>query len=290
MTSLSGWLALLLLALCALSGALLAWHFSPAEAGAYASVVSLEQAVRGGAALRALHFLSTQLALGLALVHFLAVLVRRAEPRERMAVGFASGLAALGLTGLGAFSGRVLPWDQHGGLSLVMLREFLRVGPLDPLGGLVGEAGLRVARVFLLHLLGTVLLGVALGVHLVAPARARLRAWLDGRGRAVGLTTAAALALVLAASAFMSAPLGEPFAPAQLAGEPPVAAEWYLRWLQFLSLRSLPLARVALAAALALVLAAPLYVRRLGPRGLRVLFGGALLVALVTSLLPARPA
>jgi quinol-cytochrome oxidoreductase complex cytochrome b subunit len=300
MTSLSGWLALLYLGVSAISGMLLAWHYQPSDLGAFASVVSLEQIVRGGRLLRSLHFFSTQLALGLTLGHFVAVLVAlraggsagaaerpAVEERPRPGVGFTSGLLALVLVALSAFSGRVLPWDQHGGLSLTMFGELFRIGGHDPLRALLGEGGLRVQRVFLLHLLGSALLAIALVVHLRVPARARLRSWLAGGRRWIGATLAALGAVGLAA--LWPAPLGEPFALGALSSETVISAEWYLRWLQYLSIRSSPLARAVVLVALALVLAAPLYGRRLGPRGLRALWGGVLLLGLLTSLLPARP-
>ena len=119
MVALTGWLALLCVPVALLSGGLLGWFYLPDPFTAHGSLVELESVVPGGPFLRSLHSLSSHVALVVALLHFVAVLLRSDGTRHRSG-SWSTGLWALALLGALGFSGRALPWDQHAGLSLQM--------------------------------------------------------------------------------------------------------------------------------------------------------------------------
>ena len=287
MVALTGWLALLCIPVALLTGVLLGWFYLPDPIAAHGSVVELESLVPGGALLRSLHAVSSHGALGLALLHFVAVLLRRDGAHDRTGA-WNTGVWAVALLGAIGFSGRALPWDQHAGLSLQMAERFLRAGGVRPFGVLFGPLGgpLLLERVWLLHL------GVSLGLcallvwHL--PLRLRLREWTaqPRAGRRALAVGAGGLVVLLAAGFVHRAPLGLPFvADAEQMAHP--SAEWYLRWLQVLSLRAGQAALAALGLLLVAAAITPLLHRALGPRGLRLLWAGLLSLLFLFSLLPA---
>jgi hypothetical protein len=287
MTTTSGWLILLCLAASGISGGALSWFFVPALHLAHVSVVDLESTVTLGRFLRSLHYFSTQGALGLGLLHLAAVLsARRCSIVPRTWISGA--LVALLVLGL-AFSGKVLPWDLHGGVSLVVARSFLGWGDRDLLGILLGPPGgdLVLQRVFLLHLALCGGLVPCLLYHV--PLRARIAAWIraDGLPRGMLLIVALLLGGLLCMSVARSAPLGQPFSEENMAGSV-VTAEWYLRWLQYLSLHSTALARVAVVALVAVALGSPLLGRLIGDRRIRLSWVCLLAAGVAVSLLPAR--
>jgi hypothetical protein len=286
MIALTGWLALLCIPVALLSGALLGWFYLPDPASAHGSLVELESVVPFGALLRSLHSVSSHGALGTALLHFAAVL-RQDGARDRSTT-WTTGVWALALLGALAFSGRALPWDQHAGLSLQMADRFLRAGEVRPLSLLFGplDGPLLLERVWLLHLGLTVGLAALLLWHL--PLRTRLREWsADARARRRALAVGGGgLALLLVAGLVFRAPLGLPFAAdAEQLARP--SAEWYLRWIQLLSLRAGPAALITLGVLVAAAIGTPLVHRRLGPRRLRFLWAGLLALLLLLSLVPA---
>lgn len=280
---LTGWLILLSLALAALSGLVLAVSYLPVPTLAHESVVDLESTGLVGAAARALHFLSSHGCLALTLLHAVIALVARLDPPAPQR-SWTSGLLALVLLVGLAFSGRVLPWDQHGGLSLVIAEAFFRVGDLSPVAALLGKAALRLQRLWLLHLLGTGLLVLCLAFHV--PFRRRLASWRrSGPPRRAALLALGLVSGVLALSLLVTAPLGQPF-DGRAAVE--ASAEWYLRWLQVLSVRSNSLARLVLAGLVAFGLLTPRLDRSLGWRGVRATWLTILVALSVVTLLPVR--
>jgi len=333
MTTLAGWVALLCLPVALLSGAVVGWFYVPDPAAAHATLVELESVVPGGAWLRSLHAISSHAALGLGLLHLLGGVLRR----ERRATSdedpvvpassraWSTGLVALAVLGLLAFTGRALPWDQHAGLSLQMADRFLRAGDLQPVRWLLGPMGgpLLLQRVWLLHLGLAVALALALAGH--GSLRARLREWTAAprTGRRAIAVTVGALGLLVGAGLVHRPPLGHPAssslvtpletsletsldsAPALLDGaerstatgaerstsagverSASTGAEWYLRWLQFLSVRAGAAAPLALGLLALVVAFTPLLHRKLGPRGLRLIWAGVLSTLTVLSLLP----
>jgi len=291
---LSGWLILLCLALILLSGLLLGWSYVPTAAQAHASVVDLESTSALGRAARAVHLIATHAAIALCLLHLLLVVARssfgddtspndRSDPDRR--AGWISGLLALGALLALAFGGRILPWDEHGGVSLVLAESFFAVGAANPVAALLGEGPLRLQRLWMIHLVGSTLLVLCVVIH--APVRRRLAAWwsADDPWRPAARALAALTALLLTA-ALVHAPLGPPFRLEEVAAG--VAAQWYLRWLQVLSVSSTGLAQVALVLLCALGLATPVLARLLGRGRLRAVWLVLLAGLVVISLLPVR--
>jgi len=270
----SGWLILLFLGTAVLSGLLVGWSYIPTPELAHPSIVDLESATLAGRTLRSLHFFSSHLCLAITLVHLLSVLMQpywsrplrraagptglssRAQPFTR----WISGLLCLVLLIALAFTGKVLPWDQHGGASLVVAEGLLATPVLGT------ATALKLHRVWLLHLSGTGLLLICLLAHV--PLRARLSSWIrTPNKKTVAIIAGGALVAALVFSVLVSAPLGQPFSGRIEHGE--VSAEWYLRWLQGLAVGSTDLARLVLLALLGLGLATPALQRRLGTRGSR---------------------
>jgi hypothetical protein len=281
MTILSGWLILLCVAAAALSGLLLGWHYVPTAAHAYSSVVDLEAASLAGRALRSLHLYSCHFSVALTAIHLLLALVSKLqEPLE--ARRWISGVVATVLLVALGFSGIILPYDEHGGLALVVADGLLRLGEARPVAALLGGAAEhhQLQRVLLLHVGATALLAASLAWHV--DLRARLAAWaqeLRGTLLAAGLTAGTLLVVALVARA----PLGAPFVDAA----PTVGvAPWYLRWLQQLSLRGDHVAQIALLVLLAAALATPALTRAIGERGPRLFWLVTLVAAAAACLLP----
>jgi quinol-cytochrome oxidoreductase complex cytochrome b subunit len=287
----TGWLALLCLGLALVTGVLLGWSYTPTEQLAHASVVDLEATSRFGRAVRSLHFLSSHVAVVLTLLHLVVALARRSFVRwlsEREAwtswLFAGGGLACLLLL---TFGGRILPWDRHGAISLTMLESFLQLGASNPVAALLGDAALRLQRLWMIHLLLSGLLVLCVVLH--APVLRRLREWREAgrpsRPVVPGLVT---LVVLLVLAGLVRAPLGPAPLSAEgtpLSAEGTVAAEWYLRWLQYLALNSIELAQVLLAGLCLLGLVTPALARRVAPSRLRVVWlvvlGGLVLISLL---------
>jgi hypothetical protein len=286
----TGWLVLLGVTAALVTGLLLGWSYAPTSSQAHRSVVDLESTSVFGAGLRSMHLLSSHAAVVLSLLHLLLVVARRAFAGwlgggGEEGPGWTSGGLALGLLLLLAFGGRILAWDTHGGVSLVMLESFLRVGDASPLGALLGDVPLR--RLWMIHLLASGLLVLCMALH--APLRRVLADWRDG-GRSLRPVAlgAAALAALLIASVTLRAPLGPDFAltAADPLAQLGVSAQWYLRWLQVLCVASIGLAQLVLAALFGLGLATPALARSIGAGRVRALWLAVLAGLIVVSLLP----
>lgn len=275
----TGWIGLLALVLAVLSGALLSVGYRPDAAAAHASVVDLESATVTGTAIRALHAYATHAALIALLLHMSgALLVRRgATTREWFPTRWLSGVAGLALVVLLAYSGRALPWDAHGATSVVVARAFLTVGDPGLVDALVGRGPAVLPRLWLWHLALSGLLLAPVLVHVP------LRNALPALERRTILALGAALVALLALALLVRAPLGPPADPL---AAPAAEAQWYLRWLQWLALRSPAIARAALLALLVLGAATPALNRRLGGRRLRLTWLATLALLVVLSLAP----
>lgn len=274
--SLSGWLAVLALAVALASGLVLGWSYVPSAEAAYASTLTADGWTR------ALHHHASHTTLALGLVHVLLLCRRGDGPRgageagvtgavavspARSIPGWVSGVFALALSIVVAYSGRVLPWDTHGAVSLQIAEGFF---------------GLRLPQlsaVLWLHLAASLALAVGLASHVAWRAASELP-----RRQIVALLLA--LALLLLAAVLMAAPLGARHLPAAL--EPRlVTAEWYLRWLQWLGVHAgLTVARLLLALLVALALAAPRLSARLGARRARWLWWTLAALLVLLSVLP----
>jgi ubiquinol-cytochrome c reductase cytochrome b subunit len=277
MTVRIGWLVLLYLGVACVSGLLLSWHYVPAPELAYLSIVDLQSVSSAGKVLRSLHYFATHFAIAFTVLHIVLVLVRPGTaPRSQ----WASGLGCLVLAVLIAYSGRILPWDQHGGVSLVVLASFLGV---DGAAALLGGGAVQLQRVFVLHLVGTALLVPVLRAHVDFRVAAADAVAAPSWRRALAIA-AGGLVLVTLASVVWPAPLGRPYAE-EVAG---AAAEWYLRWVHYLALRSALWTRVVLVVLCALGLASPVWDRVLGARRVTGAWAVTLAAMVGLSLLPAR--
>jgi ubiquinol-cytochrome c reductase cytochrome b subunit len=170
----SGPVLLLLVALQALSGFVLALHYAPSVGTAWASIVFFEERIRAGAFIRGLHSWGAS-AVVLALVfHFAQVAWRGAykKPRE---VTWTLGLLLGVLVLVFAHTGYALPWDQKGYWSTKVATGIAGatpvVGPLAQRVAVGGEdfGNLTLTHFYAVHvILLPVLLVLLLGLHLKA--------------------------------------------------------------------------------------------------------------------------
>ncbi len=103
--------ALLLLGLLVLSGVLLVMHYRPSVGHAHGSVIAIKGAVNFGALVRDVHAWSSDLLVGVMAAYCFAMALGRSyrAPGELLWI---TGLLTLFISGLLAFSGAVLPWNQ----------------------------------------------------------------------------------------------------------------------------------------------------------------------------------
>jgi hypothetical protein len=94
------------------TGILLAFHYKPTAAEAYASIQFIESSVRFGAAIRAIHHWSANGMIVMCVAHMIRVFIMGAyqKPRE---LNWISGVLLLVLTLAFGFTGYLLPWDQR---------------------------------------------------------------------------------------------------------------------------------------------------------------------------------
>lgn len=267
----SGLLLSIYLGVAVLSGAALALVWSPSQAGASTTVAGLE----GGAALlRSIHAFSAGGLVIAALLHFAAILAGVESPAPRPGP-WRWGVACFVLVVAAAFTGRILPFDEHGGVSLGMAGAFfgLRAAFPEPLGG----SGAQLGGVLLAH--------VVAGIAAVPALLSHARPWTGQsaeRGRAelgrLGAAIVAAGAFGLALAAVVARPsLGPAFVGLDVTG--PVSAVWHLRWLQVLSEQHLALAQAGAAALVAFGLTTPRLAARLGWPIVRAVWIGVLIAA-----------
>jgi hypothetical protein len=95
-----------------LTGIMLAFYYKPTAAGAYASIQFIENEVRFGSAIRAIHSWSANGMIVMCVAHMLRVFIMGAfkSPRE---LNWVSGVLLLILTLAFGFTGYLLPWDQR---------------------------------------------------------------------------------------------------------------------------------------------------------------------------------
>jgi quinol-cytochrome oxidoreductase complex cytochrome b subunit len=141
-----GGLAFTAFLVLAATGALLLLHYTPSPAGAYASILSLESDVRGGAYLRSLHRLASHALHVLLFLHALRVAWRGAfaPPRE---MTWVTGALLLFSSLLSAYTGYLLPMDQLAYWATRTGMELLRsVPPARPLLALLVPDGVGEPR------------------------------------------------------------------------------------------------------------------------------------------------
>jgi hypothetical protein len=96
----------------AVTGILLAFYYSPTPDSAYTSILYIENQVRFGAAIRAVHHWAANGMIVLCIAHMLRVFIMGAykNPRE---LNWVSGVLLLIITLAFGFTGYLLPWDQR---------------------------------------------------------------------------------------------------------------------------------------------------------------------------------
>jgi hypothetical protein len=107
-----GGITAMLFAVLGVTGILLAFHYKPTPAEAYASIQFIESEVRFGAATRAIHHWAANGMIVMCVAHMLRVFISGAykAPRELNWVG---GVLLLFMTLAFGFTGYLLPWDQR---------------------------------------------------------------------------------------------------------------------------------------------------------------------------------
>jgi ubiquinol-cytochrome c reductase cytochrome b subunit len=259
---------LFLLAAQVVTGLLLALHYIPAATDAHESVQALLTQVPHGRLVRSLHYWCSHLLVGCLGLHLVATFVARAyaPPRE---LTWISGWLLFGLAVAFAFSGQLLPWDEHalavgrvgtgliGEVPLVggVLVRLVAAGPTVTGATLARAAMAHVALLPLLTLLGLGLHLWLVHVHGVTPPPGYESQPPAARPRvsfvAVFLPRSALVMVALASLAFALAvffPAGHG-PPATLVGATAVDArpEWYFLFL-YQTLRSVPPKPVVTAA------------------------------------------
>jgi hypothetical protein len=210
--------------------------------------------------------------------HVVVVLALKKERIEEPWRWISGVLAAL-LLAAAAFSGRVLPWDQHGAVSFTVGLSLLSPGAVAWLGPANGALG----RILLLHLGASALLLWLTWSHLQGRSGLQ-RLW--ERPAAAWRDLLVASALLLLGSMLVRAPLGPQFEPAAAASA--VTSEWYVRWVEVLAVRSGGLARWTLVALCAAALTTPWWGRRIGATRMRAAWWAVLSLVTLISLLPVR--
>ena len=95
-----------------LTGIMLAFYYKPTAAGAYASIQFIENEVRFGSAIRAIHSWAANGMIVMCVAHMLRVFIMGAYKRPRE-LNWVSGVLLLILTLAFGFTGYLLPWDQR---------------------------------------------------------------------------------------------------------------------------------------------------------------------------------
>jgi quinol-cytochrome oxidoreductase complex cytochrome b subunit len=106
-----GGITFALFAVLGVTGTLLAFYYKPTPEGAYASIQYIENEVRFGSAIRAIHHWSANGMVVMVVAHLLRVFISGAfkPPRE---LNWMTGVLLLVVTLGFGFTGYLLPWDQ----------------------------------------------------------------------------------------------------------------------------------------------------------------------------------
>ena len=107
-----GGITALLFAIQAATGIMLAFYYKPTPEGAYASIQFIENQVRFGSGIRAIHSWASNGMIVMCIAHMLRVFIMGAykSPRE---LNWVSGVVLLVATLAFGFTGYLLPWDQR---------------------------------------------------------------------------------------------------------------------------------------------------------------------------------
>jgi quinol-cytochrome oxidoreductase complex cytochrome b subunit len=227
---------------------LLKFHYIPSPAGAYDSVLNINEGLLFGKLAHNIHHWSAILLLWVAFMHMLRVFFTGAYRKPRDA-NWIFGILLLILVVLSNFTGYLLPWDQLSYWAVTVSTSLLQYIPLigNPLReALLGgqEVGsVTLSNFFNLHTgIIPLLIIILMGFHfwrirraggVIVPDSARDEPMVDTQPNLVAREFVVALVLlafVLAVSVIFDAPLRERANPAFSPN--PAKAPWYFMGLQ----------------------------------------------------------
>ena len=243
-----GGMAALLIVIQVFTGLLLKFHYIPSPAGAYDSVLNINEGLLFGKLAHNIHHWSAILLLWITFLHMLRVLFTGAYRKPRHAT-WIFGILLLILVVLSNFTGYLLPWDQLSYWAVTVSTSLLQYIPLigNPLretllgGQEVGSVTL--SNFFNLHTgIIPLLIIILMGFHfwrirraggVIVPDSSRDEPMVDTQPNLVAREFVVALVLlafVLAVSVIFDAPLRERANPAFSPN--PAKAPWYFMGLQ----------------------------------------------------------
>ena len=159
------------------TGILLAFYYQPTPEAAYESILFIENEVRFGAAIRAVHHWSANGMVVMVVAHMLRVFIHGAfkPPRE---LNWLSGVLLLVLTLGFGLTGYLLPWDQRAFWATTVASEI--AGGIPQIGDLVlvflrggwDVTAVTLSRFYALHIIALpILILVLLGAHFLMVRR-----------------------------------------------------------------------------------------------------------------------
>lgn len=274
----AGGLAVFLVLVLLVTGALEMFYYVPTADGAALSVQAITFLVPFGGLVRGLHYWAAQALVAVTVLHLLRVIFTGAYARPRR-FNYLLGIILLVLVVLADFTGYVLRWDTGVRWALVTGTNLLRTIPLIGDGlylfvvGADRPVGATLLRFYAWHIFGLMLFLLGLGVwHLFRVRRDGGIAAPPPRGREPGritrfeLVRREALAALLASvvlvllAGLWPAPLGSALgAETALTAGADARAPWFFLWVQQLLRLGDPfwLGVAVPLAALALLVAVP---------------------------------
>ncbi len=159
------------------TGILLAFYYKPTPAEAYASIQFIENEVRFGAAIRAIHHWSANGMVVMVIAHMLRVFIHGAfkAPRE---LNWVSGVLLLLLTLGFGLTGYLLPWDQRAYWATTVASEIM--GGVPQIGDVIlvfvrggwDVSALTLSRFYAVHVLVLpAIIVLLLGAHFLMVRR-----------------------------------------------------------------------------------------------------------------------
>jgi hypothetical protein len=160
-----------------ITGILLAFYYKPTPAEAYASIQFIENEVRFGAAIRAIHHWSANGMVVMVVAHMVRVFIHGAfkAPRE---LNWVSGVLLLLLTLGFGLTGYLLPWDQRAYWATTVASEIM--GGVPQIGDVIlvfvrggwDVSALTLSRFYAVHILVLpIIIVLLLGAHFLMVRR-----------------------------------------------------------------------------------------------------------------------
>lgn len=172
-----GGITFMLFVVQAITGSLLAFYYKPTPEAAYESILFIENEVRFGAAIRAIHHWSANGMVVMVVAHMVRVFIHGAfkAPRE---LNWVSGVLLLILTFSFGLTGYLLPWDQRAYWATTVASEI--AGAIPQVGDLVlvflrggwDVTAVTLSRFYALHVIALpVFILILLGAHFLMVRR-----------------------------------------------------------------------------------------------------------------------